>query len=66
MALYDLWNQIFEEFLNIPDCKNLPNWTNVNRRMEQRLKTAVTNGMGLEWKKSLERFNTFMKQQLTG
>lgn len=66
MALYDLWSKIFEEFLNIPDCKNLPNWKDANQRMEQRLKTTISNEMELEWKKSLERYNTFMKQRLIG
>lgn len=63
MALYELWTELFDEFLNIPNCKELPDWADVNRRMMRELKNAVME-MRLEWKKALERFNAYMKQQM--
>uniref|UniRef100_A0A183BW57 Protein kinase domain-containing protein n=1 Tax=Globodera pallida TaxID=36090 RepID=A0A183BW57_GLOPA len=62
MALHDLWTQLFEQFLNIPDCKQLPKWSNALRCMEDRLTEAVKVDP-LEWKKALERFNAFAKQK---
>uniref|UniRef100_A0A914HAI6 Protein kinase domain-containing protein n=1 Tax=Globodera rostochiensis TaxID=31243 RepID=A0A914HAI6_GLORO len=62
MALYDLWTQLFEQFLNIPDCKQLPKWSSALRCMEDRLTEAV-KVEPLEWKKALERFNAFAKQR---
>ena len=66
MALYDLWQYILGQFLNIPNCKELPKWAEMNRQMEEGLKTAVETELGLEWKKAVERFNAFMKQQMNG
>uniref|UniRef100_A0A914HJC5 Protein kinase domain-containing protein n=1 Tax=Globodera rostochiensis TaxID=31243 RepID=A0A914HJC5_GLORO len=62
MALHDLWTQLFEQFLNIPDCKQLPKWSSALRRMEDRLTEAV-KVEPLEWKKALERFNAFAKKE---
>jgi hypothetical protein len=60
MILYDMWQQIFDQFLNIPNCDELPKWSEVNRRMEEQLSIAVATEFGQEWKKAIERFNGFV------
>ncbi|KAL3083349.1 hypothetical protein niasHS_011151 [Heterodera schachtii] len=62
MALYDVWTQLFDQYLNIPNCKQLPKWLNTLDQMESRLAEAVKTEP-LEWKRAIERFNEFVKQR---
>ena len=60
MTLKEMWASIFNEFLNIPSCSSLPSWPNTNSLMRTSLKKEVA-ASPIEWKKSLERFNTYVK-----
>lgn len=55
-----MWLDIFEQFLNIKDCKTLPSWNKVNTFMEEQLKREIKD-QPLEWRKAVERFNNYIK-----
>lgn len=55
-----MWLEIFEQFLNISDCKTLPSWNKINMFMEEQLKREVKD-QPLEWKKAVERINSYIK-----
>lgn len=59
-----MWLDIFEKFLNIPNCNSLPAWSKINVFMEDQLKREVKE-QPTEWKKAVERLNTYIKNTLS-
>lgn len=59
-ALRNMWMSIFEKFLNIPDCKSQPSWSEVNKQMRREL-IQISETDILEWKKAKERLNSYFK-----
>uniref|UniRef100_A0A915DFN7 Protein kinase domain-containing protein n=1 Tax=Ditylenchus dipsaci TaxID=166011 RepID=A0A915DFN7_9BILA len=60
LAMRSMWLDIFDSFLNIPDCKSLPSWPRFNSFIEEQLKSSI-EAEPLEWKKGVERFNNYVK-----
>ncbi|KAI6208580.1 Protein kinase domain-containing protein [Aphelenchoides besseyi] len=56
----DLWTKIFEKFLNIPSCSNLPDWSIVLYDLETEFSEAVRQDPAA-WKQSIVWLNKMIK-----
>lgn len=55
LVVRPLLEDIFHDFLNIPDCFHLPDWSHTIKRMEEQFISGFTMS---EWRQSVEHFNS--------
>lgn len=60
-----MWFELFDDFLNIPDCGSLPAWSRINAFIGEQLRAAVESDP-LEWRRALERYTTTLKTIAAG
>lgn len=58
--LSDIWKRVFNAFLNIPDCENLPDWFAVVKDVREALEEYVDDDPR-SWQASLNQCNEMLR-----
>lgn len=60
MVTSAIWTELFDKFLNIPSCKEIPSWDSNLRTLKQEL-LNVTQSDASTWKNALKTLNKMIQ-----